>query len=569
MSLLFTPKRIGGIEIRNRVVMPPMTTRLADIDGYVTAASVAYFRARAAGGVGLVTVEMASPERVGRHRARELGIYDDRFLPGLQRLTDAIHAAGAKASIQLGHAGGHTRADICGEPPIAPSAIPHFVFEVTGKTIIPVEMTRERIAQTVRSFIEAAQRARAAGFDCVELHVAHGYLLSQFLCPEENRRSDEYGGSLENRARISLDILQGITAALPELPVIFRLNADDFFPTGLTFPEGLQVAKWAAAAGAAAIHVTAGHYRSLPSAHMMTPPMTSPEGIFLDYAARIKAEIAVPVIAVGRLGNPLVAMAAVDSGKTDFVALGRSLLADPDWVNKVARNEPVRRCLACNTCVDEMRGGNQLSCLVNPTAARELEFSDARLPTGERICVIGAGPAGLSYASLVADGNEVTVYEREPVPGGAFRYAGKAPRFQDVEADEGSLNAYIAELERACRQKGVTFHYGIDVLTLPQTLRDFQRIVIATGAEYRYGIGPMAHWLLDAGLGKSAIVRWLFSSVRVRNWFYDSARSATGETRRAPANPGQHVVVIGDAARAGKSQQAIASAFRAAYTSRP
>jgi len=569
MSLLFTPKRIGGIEIRNRVVMPPMTTRLADVEGYVTAASVAYFRARAAGGVGLVTVEMASPERAGRHRARELGIYDDRFLPGLQRLTEAIHAGGAKASIQLGHAGGHTRADICGEPPIAPSAIPHFVFEVTGKTITPVEMTRERIAQTVRSFLEAAKRARAAGFDCVELHVAHGYLLSQFLCPEENRRSDEYGGSLENRARISLDILQGIKADAPEFPVIFRLNADDFFPTGLTFPEGLQVAKWAAAAGADAIHVTAGHYRSLPSAHMMTPPMTSPEGIFLDYAARIRAEVAVPVIAVGRLGNPLVAMAAVDSGKTDFVALGRSLLADPDWVNKVERNEPVRRCLACNTCVDEMRGGGQLSCLVNPTAARELDFSEARLPTGELICVIGAGPAGLSYASLVADGNQVTVYERESVPGGAFRYAAKAPKFQDVEADEGSLNTYIAELERACRQKGVTFKYGIDVFQFPQTLRDFQRVVIATGADYRYGIGPLVRWLLEAGLGKSPIVRWLFSSVRVRNWFYDGARSATGDTRRAPANPGQRVVVIGDAARAGKSQQAIASAFRAAYASRP
>ncbi len=569
MSLLFTPKHIGGIEIRNRVVMPPMTTRLADAEGYVTAASVAYFRARAAGGVGLVTVEMASPERAGRHRARELGIYDDRFLPGLQRLTDAIHAGGAKASIQLGHAGGHTRADICGEPPIAPSAIPHFVFEVTGRTITPVEMTRERIAQTVRSFLDAAKRARAAGFDCVELHVAHGYLLSQFLCPEENRRSDEYGGSLENRARISLDILQGIKADTPDFPVIFRLNADDFFPTGLTFPEGLQVAKWAAVAGADAIHVTAGHYRSLPSAHMMTPPMTSPEGIFLDYAARIRAEVAVPVIAVGRLGNPLVAMAAVDSGKTDFVALGRSLLADPDWVVKVERNEPVRRCLACNTCVDEMRGGGQLSCLVNPTAARELEFSGARLPTGERICVIGAGPAGLSYASLVADGNQVTVYERESVPGGAFRHAGKAPKFQDVEADEGSLNTYIAELERACRQKGVTFKYGIDVFQFPQALRDFQRVVIATGADYRYGIGPLVRWLLDAGLGKSAIVRWLFSSVRVRNWFYDGARSATGDTRLAPANPGQRVVVIGDAARAGKSQQAIASAFRAAYASRP
>jgi 2,4-dienoyl-CoA reductase-like NADH-dependent reductase (Old Yellow Enzyme family) len=568
-STLFTPKRIGGVEIRNRVVMPPMTTRLADADGHVTDASVAYLRARAAGGVGLVTVEMASPERAGRHRARELGIYDDRFLPGLRRLTDAIHAGGAKASIQLGHAGGHTRRDICGEAPSAPSAIPHFVFEVSGETVMPVEMTRERIAQTERSFIDAAKRARAAGFDCVELHAAHGYLLSQFLCPEENRRSDEYGGSLENRARISLDILQGIKAEMPEFPVIFRVNADDFFPTGLMFPEGLKVAKWAAAAGAAAIHVTAGHYRSLPSAHVMTPPMSSPEGTFLDYAARVRAEVDVPVIAVGRLGNPLVAMAAVDSGKADFVALGRSLLADPDWMNKVERNEPVRRCLACNTCVDEMRAGGQLSCLVNPTAARELDFSEARLPTGERICVIGAGPAGLSYASLVADGNQVTVYERESVPGGAFRYAAKAPKFQDVEADEGSLNTYIAELERACRQKGVTFKYGIDVLKIPPALRDFDRVVIATGAEYRYGLGPIVRWLLDAGLGKSAIVRSIFSSDRVRRWFYVGARSATGDSRRPPASPGQHVVMIGDAARAGNSQQAIASAFRAAYTSQP
>ncbi|MFI5280801.1 MAG: NAD(P)-binding protein [Gemmatimonadales bacterium] len=569
MSALFTPKLIGGVEIRNRVVMPPMTTRLADVDGRVTAATLAYFGARAAGGVGLVTVEMASPERAGRHRARELGIYDDRFLPGLRRLTEAIHAGGAKASIQLGHAGGHTREDICGEPPIAPSAIPHFVFEVTGETIVPVEMTRERIARTVRSFVDAAQRARAAGFDCVELHAAHGYLLSQFLCPDENRRRDEYGGSLENRARISLDILRRIKADVPEFPVIFRLNADDFFPGGLTFPEALQVATWAAASGADAIHVTAGHYRSLPSAHVMTPPMTSPEGIFLDYAARVKAHVAVPVIAVGRLGNPLVAMAAVDSGKTDFVALGRSLLADPDWVNKVQRREPVRRCLACNTCVDQMRGGDQLSCLINPAAARELEFPESRLPSGERICVVGAGPAGLSYASLVADGNQVTVYERESVPGGAFRYAGKAPRFQDVEADEGSLNAYIAELEQACRQKGVAFTYGVDILATPRALRDFQRVVIATGAEYRYGCGPIVKWLLDAGLGKSAIVRWLFSSVRVRKWFYYSARSARGDTRRAPAGPGQHIVVIGDAARAGTSQEAIASAFRAAYASDP
>jgi dimethylglycine catabolism A len=183
--------------------------------------------------------------------------------------------------------------------------------------------------------------------------------------------------------------------------------------------------------------------------------------------------------------------------------------------------------------------------------------------------VIGAGPAGLSHPSLVADGNQVTVYEREPVPGGAFRYAGKGPKFQGVEAEEGSLNAYIAELERACRQKGVTFKYGMDVLKIPLALRDFQRVVIATGADYRYGMGPVVRSLLDAGLGKSALVRRLFSSVRVRNWFYYSARSATGDGRRAPASPGQQVVVIGDAACAETSQQAIASAFRAAYAPQP
>ncbi|MEK7876040.1 MAG: FAD-dependent oxidoreductase [Pseudomonadota bacterium] len=566
MTVLFTPMSIGGVELRNRIVMPSMTTRLADREGYVTDATVAYFKARAAGGTGLITVEMASPERVGRHRARELGIYDDRFLPGLTRLVGEIHACGAKASIQLGHAGGHTREDVCGEPPIAPSAVPHYVYEITGQTITPLEMSKERIARTIEAFVAAAKRARAAGFDCVELHAAHGYLFSQFLCPEENRRQDEYGGSLGNRARISLDTLRRIKADLPGYPVIFRLSVEDFFPTGLHFEEGFIVAKWAAAAGADAIHVSAGHYRSLPTAHRMIPPMEYPEGVFLDYAARIKREVAVPIIAVGRLGNPAIAMAAVDTGKADFVALGRSLIADPEWVNKAQRNVPVRRCLACNKCIDEMRGGDSLTCLVNPTAGRELEFAAGTIARkGERICVIGAGPAGLSYASLVAQGNQVTVFERERAPGGAFRYAGKAPQFQEVEAKQESLSAYVGELERACKQDGVTFKYGVDVSKVPEVLRDYDRIVIATGAQYRFRCGPIIYWLLEHQWGKSQLMRRLFSSERLRNWFYYRARRPTGGRHGALARSGQKISIIGDAALAGKGKEAIASAFRAAY----
>ena len=543
-----------------------MVTRLADAEGHVTDATIAYFRARAAGGVGLITTEMASPERVGRHRAREIGIYDDRFLPGLARLTQEIHSCGAKASIQIGHAGGHTREDICGEPPIAPSAVPYYVFDVTGKTIIPIAMTKERIAECVLAFVAAARRAREAGFDCVELHVAHGYLLSQFLCPEENRRDDEYGGSLANRARISMEILQQIKREMPGFPVIFRLTVDDLFPTGLQFAEGLEVAKLAAVEGADAIHVTAGHYRSLPTPQIKSPPMAYPEGVFLDYAARVKAQVHVPVIAVGRLGNPTVAMAAVDAGKADFIALGRSLIADPQWVEKVRRGKPVRRCLACNSCSDEMRGGAHLGCLVNPVAAHEIEFAAApSLPQGERVCVIGAGPAGLSYAALVTPGNNVTVIERERSPGGAFRYAGKVPRFQDVEANQESLDAYIGELARECKENGVSFKYGIDVAKTPDALRGYDRIVIATGARYRYGLGILVAWFLGLGWGKSAIVRRFFSSERLRHWFYYKAREGTGTAYRMLGMPGQKVVIIGDAVRAGKGKAAIASAFRAAY----
>ena len=293
-----------------------MTTRTADADGFVTEATVAYYMARVRGGVGLITAEMAAPERAGRHRRCELGIYDDRFVPGLTRLAAEIHRGGAKASIQLGHGGGHTRRDICGETPVAPSAIPHAVFEVTNETIVPEEMSRERIGATVASFARAAARAQKCGFDCVEIHAAHGYLISQFLTPFENRRVDDYGGTLENRARFGLDVLRAVKAAVPGMPVIYRLSVDDYFPAGIDFADGRQVAIWAAEAGADALHIAAGHYRSLPSAERMIPPMAYPDATFLDYAAAIKASVSVPVIAVGQLGDQLAsAAAAIASGK--------------------------------------------------------------------------------------------------------------------------------------------------------------------------------------------------------------------------------------------------------------
>ena len=560
---LLTPGRIGGVEIRNRIVMPPMTTRLSDEEGHVTEASIAYYMARVRGGVGLITVEMASPTRAGRHRKRELGIYDDRFIPGLARLTGAIHAGGAKASIQLGHGGGHTRLDICGETPLAPSAIPHPVFEVTDETIVPKEMTLDDIRATTEAFAAAALRAQKAGFDCVEIHAAHGYLISQFLTPFENRRTDDFGGPLENRARFGLDVLRAVKRAVT-IPVIFRISVDDYFPEGLPAADGIRVAVWAAEAGADALHVAAGHYRSLPSAARMIPPMQYPDATFLDYAAQVKRQVAVPVIAVGRLGDPQIAANAVASHKADFVALGRTLIADPDWVAKIARGEPIRRCLACNTCVNEMRGGTQLRCVVNGAAGRESEFAAAHTPQGERIAVIGAGPAGLTYASLVAAENSVTVFERAARAGGAFLYAGRAPLFQEVRANPFSFARYVDDMVALCTRKGVTFLYATDVKKKPDALAPFDRIVIASGARYRFGLGGIATALLDAGAARWPGLRGIFSNPALRDWFYHRGRRATGDALRSLARPGQKVVVIGDAAKAGKSRDAIASAFEAA-----
>ncbi len=271
-----------------------------------------------------------------------------------------------------------------------------------------------------------------------------------------------------------------------------------------------------------------------------------------------------PVIAVGRLGDPALAQSAVKSGKTDFVALGRTLVADPQWVEKVARGEPIRRCLACNTCINEMRGGARIGCVVNGAAGRETMFAEPQPPRGERVAVIGAGPAGLTYASLVADGNTVTVFEKDAHAGGAFRYAGKAPLFQEVKASETSFARYIADLAAACEMKGVVFRFAIDVRSDPELLAPFDRIVIASGASYRFGLGALTTWSLDAGIGRLPAFAQMFSSAKLRDWFYYRARRGTAERFKPLARPGQIVTVIGDAVTAGKSKQAIASAFEAA-----
>lgn len=566
---LFSPGRIGPLELKNRLIMAPMTTRLADAEGFATAEGEAYYRVRAAGGVGLITVEMAAPERAGKHRHFELGISDDRFLPGLSRIVDTIHEAGAKASIQLGHGGGHTRVDISGETPIAPSAIPHSVQEGHTETIVPEAMSRERIKETVRAFAEAAERAARAGFDAVELHGAHGYLLSQFMSPLENRREDEYGGSLQNRARFALEVTQAVRAAVPSLALIFRINGDDFFEGGMSPVEAVRIASWAVDAGADAIHVTGGHYRSTPSAAIMIPPMATKPTPFAEFARDVKHVVRVPVIAVGRFGDPAVADAALKAGDADFIALGRPLLADADWVRSAEGGGEVRRCLACNSCVDGMRAGKRLFCIVNPLTGREMAFGGAKLAhSGQRIAVIGAGPAGLAYAAEMAATNEVTIFEKHSQVGGALLLAGLAPLFQGVEANQASISAYVEAQLRRCHERGVAVELETDALRCANRLTKFDHVVVATGAHYRAGVGPALKMLLRRGFARRAPFSGIARQPGIRNWFYYSARVGSGAaivSKLRGLGASFSVEMIGDAVQPGLTAAAIKSAYSAAY----
>lgn len=567
-SLLFAPGRIGPLTLKNRLVMPPMTTRCADSEGFVTDDLIAYYVRRAVGGVGMITVEMSSPEPVGRHRRYELGIYSDKFLPGLKRLASTLHECDVKVSIQLGHGGGHTRADICGERPIAPSPIPHVVHEGHTETIVPEEMSLGRIQQTIEAFAAAALRAQEAGFDAVEIHAAHGYLLSQFLAAAENIRQDEYGGSLRNRARLALEVTRRVRERAPHVAVIFRLNAEDYFPGGMTLDDAKQVSVWAEEAGAHAISVTAGHYRSMPSASVMIPPMALPDAPFLDFAAAVKPGLKVPVIAAGRLGVPAIAAGALADGKADFISLGRPLLADPSWPNRVRSGHPVRLCLACNTCVDSMRDGHRLACLVNAEVGRESRFKEAGAasggPAGRRIAVIGGGPAGLTYASLAAACNEVIVFERSERFGGSLHHASLAPKFQGVDANPMVVARYIQSLEDLCHHAGVELRPNWSIAASGSELRNFDLIVLAIGAEYRWGMGPGVRWSLERGLMHLPLLRSLASSPRVRNWFYYKARRSRADAFERYLPGGIPVISIGDARRPGKCQEAVESAFEAA-----
>ena len=423
---LFEPGRIGSLELKNRLVMPPMGTNYALKDGSVTQRQIDYYEERAKGGVGLVIVEISCVDSpVGKAAVRQICIDDDRFIPDLSKLAESIKRHGAKAAIQIHHAGRQTSSKLTGHQPVAPSPVP-----IPGGEQ-PRELTLSEIASLVTRFAEAAERAKKAGFDGVEIHGAHGYLVSQFLSPLSNHRRDAYGGGVENRARFLLEVIEAIRERVgSDYPVWCRLSAMEIgVEGGITLEETQVVAQMAEKAGVNAIHV---------SAHQVTParrpPMAQPLCLFVPLAEGIKKVVSVPVITVGRI-PPELGEGVLRDGKADFISIGKALLADPHLPHKVAVGEvgDITPCICCLTCLDSIGWRREgVCCVVNPTLGREREYELKPAESPKKVVVVGGGPGGMEAARVAAlRGHKVVLFDVSDELGGQLILASKPP-FKDT-----------------------------------------------------------------------------------------------------------------------------------------
>ncbi|MGB8706350.1 MAG: FAD-dependent oxidoreductase [Dehalococcoidia bacterium] len=447
---LFEPGRIGNLELKNRLVMPPMATNYATEDGEVTQRQIDYYEERAKGGVGLIIVEFSVVDSpIGKGAMRQIVIDHDRFIPGLSKLAAAIKRHGAKAAIQIHHAGRQASSVITGLQPVAPSPVPVLGGEQ------PRELTLEEIGALIRRFGEAAERAKRAGFDGVEIHGAHGYLISQFLSPLANHRQDAYGGSVEKRARFLLEVIKAVRSKVgKDYPVWCRLSAMEIGADGgITVEETQTVAKLAEKAGVDAIDVSAHLVRPA-----RRPPMAQPPCSLVPLAEAVKKIVSVPVMAVGRI-PPELGEGVLRDGKADFIAIGRGLLVDPYLPQKAetGKTEEIRPCICCLTCLDSIRWRKEgVCCVVNPTLGRERESELKPTKSPKKVVVVGGGPGGMEAARVAAlRGHKVILFDEGDELGGQLLLAAKPPDKGTIETFRQYLVGQIIKLgvELRLRQK--------------------------------------------------------------------------------------------------------------------
>ena len=470
-SPLFTSLSISGLTIKNRLVVSPMVTVYCDTDGMATERFIAYHETKAKGGWGMIIVEDYAVDPLGRGFWTP-GLWKDEQIPSHAELTGRVHRAGTKIIAQIYHAGRQTSSGLIGQQPVSASPLP---CPAMGE--IPRELSIAEIKKIVSQFGDTALRARKAGFDGVEVHGAHGYLIAQFMSPYSNKRCDAYGGPLENRLRFPLEIIADIREKCgPDFMIDFRISADEKVPGGRAIVETKAIAIRLEKQGVDLLHISAGTYES-PWA--IVPPMNVHPGWIVDDAAEVKKVVSLPVITVGRINDPLLAESILLSGKADLIAMGRASLADPDLPNKFAegRYGDIRLCIGCQQgCREFLRRNEPIRCLVNPTCGYEYrkEFKKAEVP--RRITVVGGGPAGMEAARVAAlAGHNVTLYEKADRLGGQFATAAIPPA-------KGELSSYLAWAVGQVEKLGVKIKLKTEYTKEVCRKENPALVIIATGA---------------------------------------------------------------------------------------
>lgn len=463
---LFKPAKIGNMQLKNKLVMCPMGSMYAEADGRYSQTHMNYYRERAKGGVGLIIIEGSFISRAEGTTNGVPYLDDDKYLSRMLELTDNVHAYGAKIAVEIGCGFGRIAA------PLSSSAVP----TVYDPNVICQPLSKEQIKEIVDNFEKAAARCKATGFDAIEVHAHCGYLIDQFMTAAWNTRTDEYGGSLENRVRLPIEIVEAIhRGAGEDFPVLFRMSADHLFEGGRHLEESIEIAKVLEKNGVAALDIDAGSYETID---WIFPSFYHGDACMRELAAKVKKEVSIPVLNTGNY-TPDTAVDAIVSGDIDFVMIGRGLIADPQWPNKLAHNTPdeIRPCMRCTEhCVMNMYAGKGISCSVNAQAGREGDFPLRKTDCPKTVAVIGGGPGGMEAARVAAEkGHKVTLFEAHDYLGGQLTAAATAP-FK-------TLRKLLDWQERQIKKLGVDIRMNTEITPESPELEAFDEIIVSVGSD--------------------------------------------------------------------------------------
>lgn len=472
---LFEKGHIGSVEIRNRIAMTAMGNGLATWEGEASPELIRFYEDRARGGCGLIFTEFTRVDDAsGACNPNQLCVATRKHTRSIQRMAECVHRHGAKIFVQLHHGGREAPPALNdGKQPMGPSAI---INKVNG--LVSTEMTKEDIDFIVNKFVAGAANCQKAGIDGVELHAAHGYLLGSFISPYTNKRTDTYGGSVENCCRIVTEIIHGIhTTCGKNYPVCVRINGSDFIEGGITLDYAVEVAKVLEAAGADALNVSCAVYETVPN---MIEPNYYEEGWRKNLAKTVKAHVSIPVIAVNTIKFPATAEALLEEGVSDFVGVSRGQMADPAWANKAkaGRDDLIRKCMGCMQCNKSVVVDGYLSCAANPVTGRGTMYNDEHLiRNGENrnTVVIGGGPAGMQAAIVLAKrGFHVDLLEEKGYLGG-MAYLATVPPHKKMVAE------FIKTLEAEMKEAGVCVHLNTAADLEQIKAMDPYAVVVANG----------------------------------------------------------------------------------------